>query len=121
MEFEKVITWMDWITICFSFITMILVIINFFKNKKQLDKIELCFAIEGQNEICIPTYLMRKHITRAEISGLLGFIQKNSKERHNIVYLSSEQYLKDIYDIQSGKKDRLLINVTKEEMEQFDI
>lgn len=120
MELENVITWMDWTTIVFSFITMIFVVVNFFRNKKQQDIISLCFVLEDK-EFCIHTYIMRKHLTRAEVSGLLGFFQKNSKDRHNIKYLSSEQYLKDIYDIQSGKKSKLLINVTEEELEQFEL
>ncbi|MFA7090827.1 MAG: hypothetical protein WC149_03125 [Arcobacteraceae bacterium] len=121
MEFEKVITWMDWVTIIFSFVTMIFVVINFFRNKKQQDSIELCFVVDNDKEFCIPTYIMRKYLTRAEVSGLLGFFQKNSKDRHNIKYLSSEQYLKDIYDIQSGKKNKLLIRVTNDELEQFEL
>lgn len=114
-----VIDALDKITIVFAFVTMIGVIYNHFR---QNQKIQIYFLLDGKEEIFLENIsIIRKHITRSEILGMLGVIQKNSKERYNIEYLSEAKFFEDLYNIQKGGSQKLLIEVSADELEQFNI
>ena len=109
-----------------AFVTIVTVggvLYGLYRNYMQSQPIKLLFKVIDDNNrlIDIPLSLTRRNVTRAEITGLLGMIQKNSAGRHNIVYASNENYLQKIYAIQNAKKSELIIDVTSKELEQFDI
>jgi len=72
--------------------TLVAVVINIYLNSKnkeiELEEISIYF-----NDKKLEISLARKDVSRSEISGLLGLIQKDSKERHNIDYMSTIPYL----------------------------
>lgn len=115
------IDWLDKVTIIFSFITMIFVAYKWWQDRKQGEKVTISFSLNGR-EICLENIsIIRRHITRSEILGMLGVIQKNSKERYNIDYLSDARFFEDLYAVQKGKLNKLVIDVTGDEIEQFNV
>jgi hypothetical protein len=92
---------------------------NFYKGKKNDEKIEVSFDIDGKKER-LTTYILRKYITRAEVSGVLRSKLKKEISEFNIKYLSTSKYAEDIFKIQKGKKDTLIIHITQEERNCFN-
>lgn len=113
-----VIDILDKITIVFGFVTMLAV---FYNQYRQNQKIQIYFLLDGKEIFLDNISIIRKHITRSEILGMLGVIQKNSKERYNIDYLSESKFFEDLYEIQRGGSQKLVIKVSADEFEQFDI
>ena len=118
---DSTISILDKITIVFATITMVTVLWNWFKNIKSNDKIVIYFQTQTITVLLENISIIRKHITRSEVLGILGVVQKNSKERYNIAYLSQTRFFDDLYEIQIGKSDKLVIEITDEELEQFDV
>ncbi|MDQ1245543.1 MAG: hypothetical protein QG565_1884 [Campylobacterota bacterium] len=118
---DSTISILDKITIVFATITMVTVLWNWFKNRKSNDKIVIYFQTQTTTVLLENISIIRKHITRSEVLGILGVVQKNSKERYNIAYLSQTRFFDDLYEIQIGKSDKLVIEITDKELEQFDV
>jgi len=106
-----------------TIVTVLGVLYGLYKHYIQSQPIKLLFKLVDENDrlIDIPLSLTRRNVTRAELTGLMGMIQKDSTKRHNIVYTSNDDYLQSIYSIQNAKSSQLIINVTSKELEQFDI
>lgn len=114
MEFEKIITWMDWITILFSFFAMFFTGIDWFNNRKQFEKISIYF---NENKLNID--IARKDLTRQEIQGLLALFRIDMCKSYHIDYLSEIDYLDSIYKVSASKSDKLIIKLSEKELEQF--
>lgn len=109
---------LDKITIVFAFFTMLAVFYNYYR---QNQKIQIYFLIDGKEIFLENISIIRKHITRSEILGMLGVIQKNSKERYNIEYLGETKFFEDLYAIQKGSSHKLVIEISEDELKQFNI
>ena len=122
LEFKKVITWMDWATIIFSFFAMFGVFYNIYKSKKQLEKITIYFVVESSGKrILIDKNLTRKDCKRSEIQGVLRTKLVKGKTFYEVDYIGEDRYFENIYDIQTGKADSLDIYLKDDELEQFGI
>jgi hypothetical protein len=123
---------MDWTTIVFAFLAMFGTGLNWWHNKKQLEKIPIYFNDKKLNlDITrkdISRYfndkklnldITRKDISRQELQGILGILRKDMKEHYHIEYLSTLQYLDAIYNVQRCRSDKLTIFITAEELKQF--
>jgi hypothetical protein len=99
--------------------TLGFVALNFYKGRKNDEKIEIYFDINGEKKK-LTTYILRKHISRAEIAGILRTKLKKEISEFNIQYLSTPEYAEDIFKIQKGKKDSLIIYITSEELNYFN-
>ena len=110
--------WWTFIDALITLFTLWLVFWNYHKNRKNEDEIEVYFDVDGKKEK-LTTYLLRKHISRAEIQGILRTKLKKGQKVFDIEYLSNPQYSKDVFQIQKGDKDDLIIKLTKEEREDF--
>ena len=119
MEFERIITWLDWVTIIFSTITMVIVIWNLFQSRKQKEKVKIFFDVEGVDYL-LNLDVTRRQISRSEIQGILSAFQKDIKSRYSIDYLSDISFLDDIFLIQQNKLDSLVIKLNNDEFEQFN-
>ena len=119
MEFERIITWLDWVTIIFSTITMVIVIWNLFQSRKQKEKVKIFFDVEGVDYL-LNLDVTRRQISRSEIQGILSAFQKDIKSRYSIDYLSDISFLDDIFLIQQNKLDSLVIKLNNKEFEQFN-
>lgn len=113
-NFEQVITWMDWLTIIFAFFAMLGTGMNFLNNRKQLKKIPIFFNTKKLN-----LNITRKDFSRQELQGILGILMKNMENKYHVEYLSSIEYLDEIYKIQKCDKDSLSIKISDKELEQF--
>lgn len=109
---------MDKITIVFGFVTMVAVFYNYWRQNQQ---IQIYFLSDNKEIFLENISIIRKHITRSEILGMLGVIQKNSKERYNIEYLSEAKFFENLYRIQKGASQKLIIEVSADELLQFSI
>lgn len=112
---------MDIATIISAFIAMIAAGWNLLRNLKQNKNVTLSFKIEEKILCLSEISIMRKHVSRSEIMGLLGVYQKDSKERFKIAYLSKRAFFENLYAVQDGKSDELIIELTPKELEQFEI
>jgi hypothetical protein len=88
--------------------------LNWWHNKKQLEKIPIYF-----NDKKLNLDITRKDISRQELQGILGILRKDMKEHYHIEYLSTLQYLDAIYNVQRCRSDKLTIFITAEELKQF--
>ena len=119
--FSVIIGYLDQITIVFAFIIMILSILNFIRDRKQLDKISIIFYVDDKQEIVIDDNLTRKDCRRSEIQGILRTKLKKNKTFYEVSFLAKKEYFENIYKIQKAKEDRLLIYITADELKQFNI
>jgi len=115
MEFGKVITWMDWVTIIFSFFAMFFAFKNWWNNKKQLKPIQIIIDRNGEKEI-LPFEIMRKNFTRSEIFGVLGACDKDSK--FEIKYTASRDFFRQVSEVQESKIDEVIIYL--KDTDKFD-
>lgn len=118
---EDLLLAIDWIDKIISLVTVLFVIYKWWQDRKQDEKIAISFSLNGQEILLENISIIRRHITRSEILGILGVIQKNSKERYNIDYLSDVRFFEDLYKIQKGTLNKLVIVVTDNELEQFNL
>ena len=118
--FEKIITYLDYVTIVFAFVIMILTFLNFLREKKQLEKITIVFLLEDE-EMVVDDNLTRKDCQRSEIQGILRTKLKKEKNFYDIDFLKNRDYFENIYEIQKAKKDKLVIRLSNDEFEQFEL
>jgi hypothetical protein len=118
---EDLLLAIDWIDKIISLVTVLFVIYKWWQDRKQDEKIAISFSLNGREILLENISIIRRHITRSEILGILGVIQKNSKERYNIDYLSDVRFFEDLYKIQKGTLNKLVIVVTDNELEQFNL
>jgi len=121
-ELKEIMTWLDYVTIIFSIITMIGVFWNIFKNKRQFDKIKIVFIIKSNNkEILIDKNLIRRDCKRSEIQGILRNKLIKGKNVYDIEYLKNDEYFENIYQIQTSQSNVLKIYLEDDELEPFGL
>ena len=99
--------------------TFRMVIKNYLSNKKQLEKVQLLISDKKDNLIPVQSYILRKNFNRVEVKGILK--ELNIEKEYAIDYISNPKssFLKDIFEIQNGRRDELVINVI--EGDKFDL
>ena len=122
-EFETVIEWLDKATILFATFAMVGTAYNFYKQRidkeEELKKIKIYFNVDEEKYL-LDLDMPRKHISRSEIQGVLAAFQSDIKGRYSLDYLSTINFLDDIFKIQNNEIQQLNIIVTKEEFKQFN-
>lgn len=118
--FTQIMSYLDNVTIVFAFVIMILTILNFIRERKQLEKITIVFLVENE-EMVVDDNLTRKDCQRSEIQGVLRTKLKKNKTFYDIDFLKNRDYFENIYEIQKAKKDKLVIKLSSDEFEQFEI
>ena len=122
--FDTLIVYMDKTTIVFSFGALFFTFINWKNDKKQLQKVGIYFKIKsGDKEIPIDTNLSRKDCQRSEIQGILRTKLIKEKNFYNIDYLSTSQYVENIFKIQNSQipDNKLIIYLEDDELTQFGL
>jgi len=84
------------------------------------DEIKIYFHVDDK-EIDTGLSLLRKDCSRGEILGILGMIQHQNNKRFTLEARRLPSFLKEIKDIQRGYRDKILVVMTQEEFEQYDI
>lgn len=103
--------------------TLLAVLVNLYINsknrQKQLENIPIYFKIKETNtKYKLKLDIPRKEITRGEIQGLLSNFLVDSTKRYNIDSMSDNlDYLQNIYKVQNGECNELVILVSQEELE----
>ena len=100
--------WMDWITIFFSFGAMLFSIINWKKEKKQFEEIKIKLEFEDKVIRDIPSYILRKDFSRAEIKGILRGLDENESYKIDYIDNPKSTFLKDILEVQKGKQEFII-------------
>jgi len=114
--FTEIIGYLDTITIVFACVIMVLTILNFIRDRKQLEKIKIVFLLE-KKEILVDENLTRKDCQRSEIQGVLRTKLKKEIKFYDIDFLKDKKYFENIYHIQKAKEDKLVIKVSQSELE----
>jgi hypothetical protein len=117
--FKEIIGYLDNVTIVFACVIMVLTILNFIRDRRQLEKIKIVFLLE-KREILVDENLTRKDCQRSEIQGVLRTKLKKEIKFYDIDFLKENKYFENIYQIQKAKEDKLIIKVSQSELEQFD-
>jgi len=84
------------------------------------DEIKIYFDVEGR-EIETGLSLLRKDCSRGEILGILGMIQQKSEKRFSIQTRRVPALLKEIQEIQRGNENTIIVEMSQEEFEQYDL
>lgn len=112
---EKIITWMDWATILFSFCAMFFAGRNWYLEKKQRKEIKI-IILKDNIEKVLPIKILRKNLTRSELFGVLAVFEKDSK--FDIKFISTQKFFNSLEEIQKGNSDILKIIISPED--KFD-
>jgi len=115
------IEWLDKFTIIVASIAAVASGRNWWRNRKQLQKIKIYFQTPNEKIHLENFDITRRSLTRSELMGILGILQRSSEKRYNIEHLGTKEFFQDLFDIQNGEKDELVIKLTQNELEQFMI
>lgn len=119
------IFWKIWgvLDVSFSVSLGILAFLAYKELITQEDEIPIYIKIKDTDKEPYNTHLalLRKNITRSEILGVLGMIQKDTVTRYGINYTKERAFLEQLHKVQKGNKKEFIIMMTQVEFEQFDI
>lgn len=114
----KIIDLLDKITILFASGAMYFSFSNWLKRKKDMEKIEI-YIEKNKQKILLPSYVIRKNFTRAEVYGILGALENDSDFK--IKYTSDKNFIKNIFDIQTGKGKELIVKIDENDKFNCDL
>jgi hypothetical protein len=96
----------------------ILAFFGYLEFVRSEDAIKIFFNTDGEI-IDTELSILRKNFTRGELMGVLGMIQKNSKDRFEIQSLKEISILQRLQQIQTSKDQAFYVKVTNQELSQF--
>lgn len=97
----------------------ILAFLGYLEYVRLEDTIEIYFKV-CEEEIETGLTVLRKNCTRSEVLGILGMMQTKNG-RYEIAYLKDKNLLTNLNNIQKNRDIRLIIPLSKKELEQFCI
>lgn len=114
--------WKFWgiIDIAFSVALGIMAFLAYKEFIQSEDEIKIYFDVEGK-EVETGLSLLRKDCSRGEILGILGMIQQESKKRFSIETKRVPTLLKELQEIQKGNENKIVVEMSQEEFEQYDL
>lgn len=96
--------------------TLVLVVINYYKNKKKNSAINIC-VLQGDKKTVIQDSVIRQHVTRSEIKGVLNDCSGGSN--YEIAYLSSRDFFEQMQKLYKGKTNEFVIKLTENDKYQL--
>ena len=76
----------------------------------------------GSQSVPLPLELRRRDVTRAELLGRLGMVpMAQPGKRFSIRHLATPEFIRGVNAIADGETSSLVIPVTVDELEQFDL
>jgi len=119
---EESILWKFWSAIDVSFAVSlgVLAFMGYKEYIKSEDEIKMFFKVKNR-KIDTNLSLLRRDCTRGEILGILGMMQRKTDKRFLFDNKELQKLLKNVQDVQRGNKDQIVIEMTKDELEQFII
>lgn len=97
-----------------------LALMAYFEYAKGEDKIKIYFH-DTSRKIYTKLYTQRKHFTRGEVLGLLRMIHCKQGNFEIADFNKNPGILKRFEAIQNAESDELVIEITKEELKQFNV
>lgn len=92
------------------------------KRLKQHVQVVLKLQGEDGKSITLPLELVRRDVSRAELLGRIGMLPMREKgARFSIRAISSPATMRELNTVVEGKSSTIVIPVTGEEIEQFDL
>lgn len=98
----------------------VLAFMGYMEYIRTEDEISITFKI-GEQKKDSGLKLLRKDLSRSEILGILGMIQKDSSKRFNIKTMKNKRFLEELIKLQKGKKRNLVIQLSEDEEAQFNL
>jgi len=99
-----------------TIVTLIFVVINYFKDRKQNEKIKLYIKKENNEEkMALPVVLLRKQCTRNEIQGVFSAAQKDSSKTYRIAYFANPDFYKQLQKVSSGVLDEIVVPIANQD------
>ncbi len=126
-EITESIVVLDQITIVISAISMVFSFVVWLVLRKQKafdsQRIQIRVVVPDTDKyITLWSKPERKHLTRAEVLGLIGLIPRHSKENYKIVYLNTQTFFQHLAEVQDNAENNLLsIECTEQELQQFNL
>ncbi len=126
-EITESIAILDQITIVISAFSMVFSFLVWLKLRKQKafdsQRIQIRVVVPGSDKyIALWSKPERKHLTRAEVLGLIGLIPRNSKENYKLAYLNARAFFQQLAEVQDNADNSLLlIECTEAELQQFNL
>ena len=115
------ISWMDKVTIIFSFLTMLGVFWSLYRRKKDFEKISIFFILPNGDHKLVDKNLTRKDCQRSEIQGVLRTKLPKGVSFYKIDYIGTDEYFQNIYKIQTYQENILYIKLKSDELKQFGL
>ncbi len=118
---EDGVIWKFWGAVDISF-AVALGVLAFFAYRDMVrdeDEMTIIFKLPNGETKNTDLTLLRKNCIRSEILGILGMIQKDPKNRFEIAYLQTPDFLRMLNRLQKGTETEILINLKDNEINQF--
>ena len=114
--------WNFWgaIDIAFAVALGVMAFLAYMAFIKSENEIKIYFKVENELKDT-GLSLLRKDCTRGEILGILGMMQRTTKERFSFDSKELPLLLKEVQEVQKGNKDRFEVSMTLSEFKQFVI
>ncbi len=125
--FTEVFDFLDKFTIFVSSISMIFSLLVWIKlqEQKKFDnqRIQIKIVVpETEKYIALWHKPERKHLTRAEVLGLIALIPRTSHEHYKIAFLNTQAFFQHLAKVQDeGNNTVLSIECTEAELQQFNL
>lgn len=77
---------------------------------------------DGKQDVPLPLEMLRRDVSRSELLGRLGMLPMRERgARFSIRALSTPAFMRAVNQAVEGKASTLVIPVTKDELEQFEL
>lgn len=93
-------------------------------ERRLKERVEVVLKLQGDDgkSIILPLELLRRDVSRAELLGRLGMLPMREKgSRFAIRSFSSPAIIRELNAVVEGKSSTIVIPVSTEEIEQFDL
>lgn len=122
----ETINFLDQVTIVISAVSMLFSFLVWLKIRKQIaidsQRIQIKIVVPGTGiSFRLWSQPERRHLTRAEVLGLIGLIPRNCPENFKIAFLNTPQFFYNLAQVQDNNETTLRIECTKQELQQFDL
>ena len=98
----------------------VLAFFGYLEFMRQEQKVKIVFYVEHKT-IDTQLSLLRKNFTRSEVLGILGLIQKEQNRRFELSFFKNIKNITKFQEIQTGKEQYFVIDMSQKELEQFNV
>lgn len=86
------------------------------------DRVSVVLKLEAEERVVLPLEMLRRDVSRAELLGRIGMLPMRQKgARFSIRAMSTPAFMQTVNAVVEGTTDTLVIPVTRQELEQFEL